>query len=63
MKPVDPIHFFNSRGMAVMTEDFLRSENDKLRAENEELARKVKTLALRLRTMAGDTESSISINH
>lgn len=62
MKLVDPIHFFNARGQSILSADHLESENIKLREENENLKRQVKSLALRLRTMAGDTESSISLN-
>lgn len=62
MKLIDPVHFFNERGMSVLTADHLEAENKRLAAENAELKRKVKTLALRLRTMAGDEDSSISLN-
>jgi hypothetical protein len=62
MKPVDPIHFFNARGQSILSADHLESENAKLRADNERLKGQVKILAMRLRTMAGDTESSISLN-
>lgn len=62
MKPVNPIHFFNARGQSILTADHLETENARLREENEALKRRVKALALRLRTMAGDTETSISLN-
>lgn len=63
MKPVNPIHFFNSRGQSILTADHLEAENNKLREENERLRSQVKSLAMRLRTIAGDPEINNSINH
>jgi len=52
MNPVDPIHFFNARGLSILSEDHLAHRVAELEKENAELRRRVRSLALRLRASA-----------
>lgn len=48
------IHFFDSRGNSVLSQNHLAEENARLIAENENLKRRLKAAVVRLREVAGD---------
>lgn len=61
-KLYDPIHFFNSRGLSVLTQEHQIEEMNKLRAENNDLKRKLRAMTMRLRAIAGDKEADKPAN-
>lgn len=52
-KLVDPVHFFNARGMSVLTEDHLHARIRELEAQKAELERKLASAMRRLQEQGG----------
>lgn len=50
------VHYFNERGMSVLTEDHLQARISELEAEVAELKRRNRSLVLRLRASAESDE-------
>ncbi|MBA8881704.1 hypothetical protein [Phyllobacterium myrsinacearum] len=46
---VDPIHFFNARGLSVLSEDRIEHELELLQEENAKLQRKLRLAEMKLR--------------
>ncbi|MBB4315392.1 hypothetical protein [Roseospira marina] len=53
MKRVDPIHFFDDKGVSALVRENLEAENAALREKNARLERTVRSQALRIRTLMG----------
>lgn len=48
---IDPIHFFNERGEAIVNTEHLRFENKRLEAENEDLRRRLRAMVIRFQAL------------
>lgn len=58
MRPVDPIHFFNARGVSVLTMEHQGAEIDRLKAQNMKLTRQLKATTQRLRALQDEKSGS-----
>lgn len=58
---VDPVHFFNSLGRSVLTQNHLERENARLEKENGELKRRLQAAVNRLRELSGEPKSEKAI--
>lgn len=54
---VDPIHFFDSQGVSVLSRKHLEDEIAKLRQDNEQLRRRLKVAVRKLREKATSPDS------
>ncbi|PZR92270.1 MAG: hypothetical protein DI537_13870 [Stutzerimonas stutzeri] len=59
---VDPVHFFNERGMSVLTEEHLLERVDELEEENARLKRLNTALLRRLKAGGQDKDEASSLD-